>query len=335
MTSSKLSMLQSSLLEDIKNTWFDYNLHIDKLVFKEKYKDDYNVYSTITGLKLIINKDYPEYFNYSEFIKYGINSQAFGITSMFGSMEYSKYLSENNIELKDNIIKLRCDGTNKTNFVHFRLFELILSKINIIEYVRYIYKLVYDLDIFENKFEYINNNLVTLPTNKNFYIGTFMTLENIYISKDDCFIGAASIERAVREKYNMQKLSPDSAPSSYLTVRSSVYNGYIEYIKKFIKTSYDNFHCKKAVNTTTIFMHPILALIRISSINRFAFRNILIKEILDYKDSTNPTSQTNIYNINLKSNIIKPCDNPLFSFAKLGDKVVIIETESGFIRSIH
>lgn len=332
MTSSKLSMLQSSLLEDIKNTWFDYNLHIDKLVFKEKYKDDYNIYTTITGLKLIIHKDYPEYFNYSEFIKYGINSQAFGITSMFGSMEYSKYLSENNIELKDNIIKLRCDGTNKTNFVHFRLFELILSKINIIEYVRYIYKLVYDLDIFENKFEYINNNLVTLPTNKNFYIGTFMTLENIYISKDDCFIGAASIERAVREKYNMQKLSPDSAPSSYLTVRSSVYNGYIEYIKKFIKTSYDNFHCKKSVNTTTIFMHPILALIRISSINRFAFRNILIKEILDYKDSTNPTSQANIYNINLKSNIIKPCDNPLFSFAKLGDKLVIIETESGFIK---
>lgn len=332
MTSSKLSMLQSSLLEDIKNTWFDYKIHIDKLIFKEKYKDDYDVYNTITGLKLIIHKDHPEYFNYNEFVKYGINSQVFGITSMFGSMEYSKYLSENNIELKDNIIKLRCDGTNKSNFVHFRLFELILSKINIIEYVRYIYKLVYNLDIFENKFEFINNNLVTLPTNKNFYIGTFMTLENIYISKDDCFIGASSIEKAVREKYNMQKLSPDSAPSSYLTVRSSVYNGYIEYIKKFIKTSYDNFHCKKSVNTITIFMHPILALIRISSINRFAFRNILVKEILDYKDSTNPTSQANIYNINLKSNIIKQTEDPLFSFAKLGDKVVIIETESGFIK---
>ena len=332
MTSSKLSLLQSSVLEDIKNTWFDYKIHIDKLIFKEQYKDDFNVYNTITGLKLIIHKDYPEYFNYGEFVKYGIDSQAFGITSMFNSIEYKKYLSENNIVLNNNIIKLKCDGPNKNNFVHFRLFELILSKINVIEYARYIYKLLYDLDIYDNKFEFINDSLVMLPTNKNCYIGTFMGLDTIYISKDDCFIGTASFERAIREKYNMQKLTPDSAPSRYLTIKTSVYNGYIEYIKKHIKASYDEFHYKKTVNTQTLFMHPILALLRAATINRFAFRNILVKEILDFKNSINNDKPVNIYNINLKSNIIKPCNDPSFSFAKLGDKVVIIESESGFIK---
>lgn len=330
MTETNQLTQKSFLLKDIKNTWFDYKLHIDKLIYKEQYKDDFDIYTTITGLKLIIHKDYPEYFNYNEFVKYGINSQVFGITSMFGSMEYKNYLSENNIKLDENIIKLRCDGTNKSNFVHFRLFELILSKINIIEYVRYIYKLIYDLDIFENKFEYINDSLVTLPTNKNCYIGTFMTLGNIYITKDDYFISALALERAAKEKYNMDNDSKQISPAKYLSTRSSTYDGYIEYIKKYINTEYKEFHYKKMISTQTIFMHPILGLIRIASINKFSFRNILVKEILDYKDSTNPTSQTNIYN-NI-SNIIKVCNDPSFSFAKLGDKVVIIESDTGFIK---
>ena len=336
MSISKIILDKSYTIIDHNNSWFDINIIKQDWSNIGVYKEGFKVMSLSTGIKLIVPNDNEDYFNYNEFIRENaLGNNTFGLTSMFGSKEYMKYLIDNNIILANEYIKLNCDGTNQNNFVHLKLFELVFSKINIVEYVRWIYKICFNMDLFKCEYEHMNQLLLTeLPQNKRFKIGEFMTLKQIYIDPNDCYVACSTVERAAREKYNIPQLSKDAASSSYLTVSSSVYNNYIDYLKNHINCVINSWFDLRKINTLTMFAHPILIIIRICLLNRFSFRNALVKEILDNKriDEQVYELSTNMYDINMNNRIIKHCKNKQFVYSNFGDTIVVIDTITKFIK---